>query len=306
LIKKSILWSNFLDNCAFFFQETSLLLPKGASAAALDLEIPLSHAEEFPFSDIFSIPVGIPGAVPGGLAGGLAGGLVGGVISCVSVPAGDLPPFWQAIPVRQVLSVLPGSLTEVTSPMTSLPLAGRLLRAFHIAQWRKESLFCGSCGTKNTDFVNNDANIPPELARVCPACGRMEFSRIAPAVITLITNDEGKILLAHNKKFTPGIYSLIAGFVEAGENLETAVARETHEEIGIEIDNIRYIASQSWPFPHSLMMGFSARYVSGTLKPDGVEIEDAQWFSRDSLPALPGPGSLSRSLIERWLDHSAG
>ena len=286
-----------MENCAFFFQETSLLLPKGASAAALNLEIPLSHAEEFPFSDIFSIPVGIPGAAPGGPVGGLADG----VIFCVSVPAGDLPPFWQAIPVRQVLSALPGSLTDGISPAASLPLAGRLLRAFHIAQWREESLFCGSCGSKNTDFVNNDANVPPELARVCPACGRMEFSRIAPAVITLITNDEGKILLAHNKKFAPGIYSLIAGFVEAGENLETAVARETLEEVGIEIGDIRYIASQPWPFPHSLMMGFSARYVSGTLKPDGVEIEDAQWFSRDSLPTLPGPGSLSRFLIERWL-----
>jgi NAD+ diphosphatase len=128
----------------------------------------------------------------------------------------------------------------------------------------------------------------------------VEYPRIAPAVIVLITNDEEEALLAHNKKFTPGIYSLIAGFVEAGENLEAAVTRETREETGIEICDIRYLLSQPWPFPNSLMVGFSARYKSGTVKPDGVEIDDVQWFSRDSLPSLPGPGSISRHLIEKW------
>jgi NAD+ diphosphatase len=128
----------------------------------------------------------------------------------------------------------------------------------------------------------------------------VEYPRIAPAVIILITNDEGKVLLAHNAKFAPGIYSLIAGFVEAGENLEAAAARETREEVGIEIGDIHYLLSQPWPFPNSLMMGFSARYVSGTIKPDGVEIGDAGWFSRDSLPDLPAPGSISRYLVEEW------
>jgi len=266
-----------LKNYVFFFQGTSLLLPQEVSAAALNTEIPLAHAEKFPSADIFTIP------------GGSQGGGFNSAISCVSVPAeAPLPPSWQAIPVRQILSTLPVNLTEGTGPVNGL------LQAFHVAQWRRESLFCGNCGAKNTDH-------PVELARLCPACGRVEYPRIAPAVITLITNDEGKILLAHNKKFAPGIYSLIAGFVEPGENLETAAARETLEEVGIEIGDIRYIASQPWPFPHSLMAGFSARRVSGVLKPDGVEIEDAQWFSRDSLPTLPGPGSLSRFLIERWL-----
>jgi NAD+ diphosphatase len=259
-----------LNNCAFFFQGVSLLTDQDVSAAAPELEIPLAHAGKFPSSDIFTIPADTLNVAAGG-------GLTG-----VSVPMGaSLPPLWQTIPVRQLLSMLP------------VP-ASRLLRAFHVAQWRRESLFCGSCGAKNSD---SDV----ELSRFCPACGRVEFPRIAPAVITLITNDEGKILLAHNKKFASGVYSLIAGFVEAGENLETAAARETREETGIEIGDIRYIASQPWPFPHSLMTGFSARYTAGILKPDGVEIEDARWFSRDSLPALPGPGSLSRCLIERWL-----
>jgi len=169
-----------------------------------------------------------------------------------------------------------------------------MLRAFHITQWRRESLFCGSCGTRNTWA-------PDELARLCPACGRLEYPRIAPAVITFITNDEDKALLAHNSKFTPGMYSLIAGFAEPGENLETAVAREIREEVNIEVRDIRYVMSQPWPFPNSLMAGFSARYASGTIKPDGVEIEDAQWFSRDNLPMLPGHGSVSRYLIEQWL-----
>jgi len=267
-----------LDNYVFFFQGTSLLTPQGVAAAALEREIPLSHAEEFPSADIFTIP--------GGALGGGFSGSISGVSVLNETP---LPPSWQAIPVRQIISTLPVSLAEEIGPVN------RLLQAFHVAQWRQESLFCGRCGAKNTDH-------PVELARLCPACGRVEYPRIAPAVITLITNDEGKALLAHNKKFAPGVYSLIAGFVEAGENLETAVAREIREEIGIETGDIRYIASQPWPFPHSLMAGFSARYVAGTLKPDGVEIEDAGWFSRDSLPTLPGPDSLSRYLIERWLN----
>jgi NAD+ diphosphatase len=120
-------------------------------------------------------------------------------------------------------------------------------------------------------------------------------------VIVIITNGEGEILLAHNKKFAAGIYSLIAGFTEAGETLEAAVARETREEVNIELSDIRYIVSQPWPFPNSLMAGFSARYAGGVLRPDGVEIEDARWFRRDNLPELPGPGSLSRRLIEEWL-----
>jgi NAD+ diphosphatase len=170
---------------------------------------------------------------------------------------------------------------------------GRVLRAYHIAQWRRESRFCGACGAANGDA-------PGELARLCPACGRLEFPRISPAVIVIIQNERGEALLAHNKKFAPGVYSLIAGFNEAGENLEAAVAREVREEVGLEVRDIRYAASQPWPFPNSLMLGFSARRASGEIRPDGVEIEDAQWFPRDRLPLLPGPGSVSRHLIRLW------
>ncbi|MDR0495609.1 MAG: NAD(+) diphosphatase [Treponema sp.] len=260
-----------MTDCAFFFQGGAILLPEGASAA-LNPELPLARAKDFPLADVFALP----GIIPDGAA------------SCVDVPPeAALPPHWQAIPLRQVISALPDCLTGETG------MAAKLIRVFHIAQWRRESKFCGTCGAKNTSHAE-------EFARLCPSCGRVEYPRIAPAVITLITNNEGKALLAHNRKFAPGVYSLIAGFAEAGENLEAAVARETHEEAGIEICDIRYLLSQPWPFPYSLMTGFSARYASGTIRPDGVEIEDVQWFSRDSLPSLPGTGSISRRLIEQW------
>ena len=261
---------------AFYFQKDSLLLPGGAALPSADMEISPDQAGDFPFSDIFTVPA-------------ITGGAFGGDISCVYVPPdAPLPPRLQAIPVRQVLSVLPCHAAGEDSQ------SARMLRAFHVAQWRRDSRFCGNCGAANTDA-------PDELARLCPACGRTEFPRISPAVITLITNDEGKALLAHNRKFAAGMYSLIAGFTEAGESLEATVARETREEAGIEVRDIRYAISQPWPFPNSLMLGFTARYASGVVKPDGIEIEDARWFGKDDLPKLPGPGSVSRHLIEHWL-----
>jgi NAD+ diphosphatase len=204
----------------------------------------------------------------------------------------DLPLGWRALPVRQGLSRIgSGKTADGAGPL------GRLLRAYHIAQWRRDSVYCGSCGTKNTDA-------PDELARLCPHCGRREYPRISPAVITIIINDEGEALLAHNRKFAGGVYSLIAGFNEAGESLEAAVSREIREEVGLEVREISYIASQPWPFPNSLMLGFSARYAAGNIRPDGREIVDARWFKRNALPKLPGLGSVSRYLINRWLEGS--
>jgi NAD+ diphosphatase len=121
-------------------------------------------------------------------------------------------------------------------------------------------------------------------------------------VITIVTNNRGEALMAHNKKFASGLYSLVAGFNEAGESLEDTVAREIKEEVNLDVKDIRYIRSQPWPFPNSLMLGFAARYDKGEIKPDGIEIEDAQWFSVDNLPGLPGNGSVSRFLINLWLE----
>jgi NAD+ diphosphatase len=202
----------------------------------------------------------------------------------------EVPPEWKQVPMRQALNIIThGTMVDGMGDI------GRLLRAFHVAQWRRESRFCGTCGTRNKDAEG-------ELARECPGCGRLEFPRIAPAVITIIINERDQALLAHNKKFAPGVYSLIAGFNEAGESLEATVAREIREEVGLEVRDIRYVRSQPWPFPNSLMVGFTARHASGNIKVDDIEIEDAQWFSRDTLPSLPGNGSVSRYLIGLWLE----
>ncbi|MHC6204008.1 NAD(+) diphosphatase [Breznakiellaceae bacterium SP9] len=201
-----------------------------------------------------------------------------------------LPAAWKAVPMRQVVDELPfGQMPDSTGHLD------RVLRAFHISQWRQTSVYCGTCGSRNEDSRKESC------ARACPRCGRLEFPRLSPAVITIVLNDQGQALLAHNRNFADNIYSLIAGFTEAGETLEAAVAREIREEVGIEVRDIRYIASQPWPFPNSLMLGFTARRKSGTITCDKVEILDAKWFSKDALPKLPGAGSVSRFLISLWL-----
>jgi len=273
-----------LNSRAFFFQGDLLLIPDSVPDSEMDREIPLELAKDFDEPDIFEIPaVEIPGS------GGLPGSGIPTITGVSVVPGQPLPSGWRSVAVRQVLHRLKDGIGEGKDSI------GRLLRACHIAQWRRDSRFCGSCGTRNIDAQD-------ELARLCPVCGRMEFPRISPAAIVIITNDKNEILLAHNKKFSPGVYSLISGFIEAGESLEATAAREIREEVGIEVKDIRYIRSQPWPFPNSLMLGFRADYASGTIRPDGIEIEDAQWFAKDNLPKLPGPGSLSRYLINRWLE----
>ena len=198
-----------------------------------------------------------------------------------------LPENWRTIPIRQALAAGERGAVSESSP------EGLLFRAFHVMQWRRDSVYCGSCGGLNADASTG-------LSRICPACGRTEFPRISPAVIVLITNRRGEILLAHNANFIDKVYSLIAGFVEAGESLEAAAKREIREEVNIEVQDIRYAASQPWPFPNSLMLGFTAAYAGGDLRPDGTEILDARWFSREILPNLPGNGSIARRLIEQW------
>lgn len=163
--------------------------------------------------------------------------------------------------------------------------------AFHIVNWSRLNTFCGRCGTLMQDKGD-------ERAKICPKCGSVVYPRISPAIITAVIKGD-QILLAHNKAFQNGLYSLIAGFVEPGETLEDCVKREIFEEIGIQIKNPRYIGSQPWPFPDSLMLAFIAEYESGDIKVDGVEIEDAKWFKRDELPFCPGIESIAGRII-RW------
>lgn len=165
-------------------------------------------------------------------------------------------------------------------------------RAYHLVNWDQKSRFCGQCGEKTRPLET-------EHAKECPRCGLIIYPKISPAIIVAITRGD-KILLARGNRFTSKFYSVLAGFVEPGENLEECVKREVFEEVGIRVDNIRYFGSQPWPFPDSLMLGFTADYAGGELKPDPAEILTAGWFTADSLPEIPGPISIARRLIDSF------
>jgi len=153
--------------------------------------------------------------------------------------------------------------------------------------------FCGRCGHA-TEPVRT------ERSWRCPACGLVVYPRISPAIIVLITRGE-EILLARSPRFPPGMHSVIAGFAEPGETLEHAVCREIKEEVGITVKNLRYFASEPWPFPDSLMIAFTAEYDTGEIAIDNNEIVSAGWYGRSNLPGLPAPMSISRTLIDRWV-----
>lgn len=169
-------------------------------------------------------------------------------------------------------------------------LAGR---ASQLMDWRKNHRFCGRCATPTA--MKSD-----EFAMACPACGLLAYPRISPAVMVLVGRGD-ELLLARSPHFRPGVFSALAGFVEAGETLEQCAVREVREEVGLEIANLRYFRSQPWPFPDSLMLAFFADYAGGEITPDPSEIEAAGWFQRDSLPSLPDHASIARHLIEAAL-----
>jgi NAD+ diphosphatase len=134
----------------------------------------------------------------------------------------------------------------------------------------------------------------------CPACGLSAYPRIAPAIIVLVRKGD-LALLAQGARFSAPFYSTLAGFVEAGESAEETLVREVKEEVGIDVGDLRYFGSQSWPFPHSLMLGFFATWRSGEIRCEPSEIVDAKWFEAGSLPMIPPRMSISRKLIDAWL-----
>lgn len=170
-------------------------------------------------------------------------------------------------------------------------------RASQILRWRRDHRFCGRCGSEMVEDEH-------DLLRRCPSCGYFNYPRLSPAVIMSVVRGN-EILLGRSPHFPKGMYSVLAGYVEPGETLEEAVKREVYEETSIEVTDIRYIDSQPWPFPHSLMVGFSARYAGGELLTDGDELEDAGWFKADNLPRLPSRISISRHLIELFLQSQS-
>ncbi|HRD50045.1 MAG TPA: NAD(+) diphosphatase [Candidatus Contendobacter sp.] len=172
-------------------------------------------------------------------------------------------------------------------------LIGVAGQALQLIEWDRNHGFCGRCGapTQRRD---------DERARHCPACGLLAYPRLSPVVMVRITR-EREILLARAPRFAPGVYSVLAGFVEAGETLEQALHREVAEEVNLRVRNLRYFASQSWPFPHSLMIAFTADYAEGELHVDGQEILDAGWFAPGALPGLPSPMSMAWRLIQDFV-----
>jgi len=170
-------------------------------------------------------------------------------------------------------------------------------RAVQIVDWDRTHQFCGRCGAQLRTKTS-------ERAKECPQCGLLHFPRLAPAIIVLVERDR-EILLARSRHFLASMYSVLAGFVEPGESLEEAVVREVKEEVGVDIKDIRYFGSQNWPFPHSLMIGFTATYAGGEISLEDSEIEDAGWFTVDNLPTIPGKISIARRLIDWFIEkHS--
>jgi NAD+ diphosphatase len=177
-------------------------------------------------------------------------------------------------------------------PDAWLALAGR---ASQVVEWDRSHQFCGRCGTPTRER-------PGERAKECPACGHIVWPRVSPAMMVLVTRDS-ELLLARSKRFPQPVYSALAGFVEAGESIEDCIHREVREEVGIEVEHLRYVASQSWPFPHSLMIAYNAEYARGEVRPNEEEIVDARWFTLDALPQLPSPVSIARALIDSTIER---
>ncbi|MGH8747184.1 MAG: NAD(+) diphosphatase [Burkholderiales bacterium] len=174
-------------------------------------------------------------------------------------------------------------------------LAGRALQ---LIDWDRSDQFCGRCGTHTEPRLN-------ERVRVCPACRLSAYPRVAPAVMALVRRGR-ELLLGRSPHFPAGMYSALAGFVEPGESLEQCVEREVGEEVGVEVTNLRYFASQPWPFPHSLMIAFTCDWVAGELRPQAGEIEAAGWFDVFQLPKLPSKISIARSLIDAFAGQIRG
>ena len=163
-------------------------------------------------------------------------------------------------------------------------------RAFQIINWERTHRFCGRCGTPTEPLAG-------ERATTCPQCGLTNYPRLSPAIIVAIVKDQ-HLLLARAARFPSHFYSVLAGFLEPGETFEECVCREVKEEVGIQVKNIRYFGSQSWPFPNSLMVGFTAEYAGGVLVVDQHEILAADWFRADALPEIPSSVSIARRLID--------
>ncbi len=215
------------------------------------------------------------------------GDLEGHACYCAEVSRDStIPDDMTFSPLRPLLEVIDEELFSIAG------------RALQIIDWDRNHQFCGRCGSL---LLTKD----DERAKTCSACGLVLYPVIAPAVIVAVVRDR-TLLLAHSQRFQAGLYSVLAGFVEAGETLEECVRREVAEEVGISVADIKYFGSMPWPFPNSLMVGFTAQYASGEIIIDRNELDDAKWFGPGNMPPkLPVKGTISRKLID-WFITTCG
>ncbi|MTE20897.1 NAD(+) diphosphatase [Streptomyces sp. TRM43335] len=205
-----------------------------------------------------------------------------------------------SLPGRMDGAARPAGLREAGALLSERD-AQLMVHAVALENWQRMHRFCSRCGERT-------AIVAAGHVRRCPACGAEHYPRTDPAVIMLVTDPEGRALLGRQVHWPKGRFSTLAGFVEPGESLEQAVVREAGEEAGVAIDRVEYVASQPWPFPSSLMLGFVAHATSAEIRVDGEEIEEARWFSREELrdafasgEVLPPAGiSIAARLIELW------
>jgi NAD+ diphosphatase len=169
-------------------------------------------------------------------------------------------------------------------------------RAKQVVGWHATHRFCGRCGGETEPAAG-------EMAMRCTRCGMMHYPRVSPAVIVRVRR-ENEILLARSPGFPKGMRSVLAGFVEPGESIEETIHREVREEVGLEVENLGYFGSQPWPFPNSLMIGFTADYAGGEIRPEPGEIEDAGWYRPNELPQLPPKVSIARRMIDDFVTRS--
>jgi NAD+ diphosphatase len=203
---------------------------------------------------------------------------------CAGIRDRDVPEQYELIPLRSLYGKIDHGFWGISG------------YARQIHDWNMNFTFCGRCGEKTTKKKN-------EHARVCADCGLASYPRISPAMITAVVKED-EILLARGVNFpNKKMFSVLAGFVEPGESLEDCVAREVFEETGIRIRQIQYFNSQPWPFPDSLMIGFTAVYDSGSLSIDAEEILEAGWFKADRLPIVPKAYTLAGELIRWFVKH---
>jgi NAD+ diphosphatase len=198
-------------------------------------------------------------------------------IDCWAFALRDVPPGFKRTPLRAAMMQF------------GEPLMGVAGRAAQVLEWDRAHRYCGVCGAPTEAQAG-------ERSRKCTACGHTAYPRLSPAMMVLVWR-EGEVLLARSPHYVPGVYSALAGFVEAGENLEQCVHREVAEEVGVRVTDLRYYGSQSWPFPHSLMVAYTARWTGGDIVKQEGEIEDAQWYALDALPKIPPRFSISGHLI---------